>query len=99
MLPLKNPHLLQQQLFINGQWRDADDGRTLAVTNPADGQLLARVANAGEKETAVAISADAAAFTLWQVKTSKVRRQILRSVLFLLLDYPYDVDTLHTHIL
>ena len=23
------------QLFINGQWRDAADGRTLAVFNPA----------------------------------------------------------------
>lgn len=96
MLPLKNPHLLQQQLFINGQWRDADDGRTLAVTNPADGQLLARVANAGEKETVEAISAAAAAFPLWQAKTAKERSQILRAWFNLVMENQEDLAHLLT---
>jgi succinate-semialdehyde dehydrogenase/glutarate-semialdehyde dehydrogenase len=35
------------QLFINGQWQDAADGKSLAVFNPATGQEIGRVAHAG----------------------------------------------------
>ena len=35
------------QLFIDGQWQDAADGRTLAVVNPATGKEIGRVAHAG----------------------------------------------------
>jgi succinate-semialdehyde dehydrogenase/glutarate-semialdehyde dehydrogenase len=37
------------QLFINGQWQDAADGRTLAVFNPATGEEIGRVAHAGNR--------------------------------------------------
>lgn len=35
------------RLFIDGQWQDAQEGRTLAVFNPASGQEIGRVAHAG----------------------------------------------------
>ena len=38
------------QLFINGQWQDAADGRTLAVFNPANGKEIGRVAHAGKAD-------------------------------------------------
>ena len=38
------------QLFINGQWQDAADGRTLAVFNPATGKEIGRVAHAGKAD-------------------------------------------------
>ncbi len=69
MLSLANPALLQHQLFINGRWCDADNGRTLVVTNPADGSPLLEVASAGVAETRRAIDAAAAAFPQWQAKT------------------------------
>src|SRR5690606_12799984 len=96
MLSLNNPHLLQHQLFINGQWRDADDGRTIAVTNPADGELLAHVANAGKEETAKAIAAAAAAFPLWQAKTAKERSQVLRTWFNLVMENQEDLARLLT---
>jgi hypothetical protein len=34
------------QFYVNGEWRDAADGATLEVCNPATGDLLARVASA-----------------------------------------------------
>src|SRR5205085_9290738 len=34
------------QLFINGEWQDAQDGKTLAVFNPATGKEIGRVAHA-----------------------------------------------------
>ena len=36
-LPLNDPQLLKNKAYINGQWRDADDGALLNVTNPATG--------------------------------------------------------------
>ena len=40
---LKDPSLLRQQCYIDGKWVDADDGKTLAVHNPADGQQIGTV--------------------------------------------------------
>ena len=34
---LKDPALLRQQCYVDGQWIDADGGATLAVVNPATG--------------------------------------------------------------
>ncbi|HSX85569.1 MAG TPA: aldehyde dehydrogenase family protein, partial [Cellvibrio sp.] len=78
MLSLANPVLLQHQLFINGRWCDADDGRTLTVKNPVDASPLLDVANAGVAETCRAIDAAAAAFPEWQAKTGKERSQLMR---------------------
>ena len=78
MLSLANPVLLQHQLFINGHWCDADDGRTLTVKNPVDDSSLLDVANAGVAETRRAIDAAAAAFPEWQAKTGKERSQLMR---------------------
>ena len=77
MLALANPVLLQHQLFINGHWCDADDGRTLTVKNPVDDSSLLDVANAGVAETRRAIDAAAAAFPEWQAKTGKERSQLM----------------------
>jgi succinate-semialdehyde dehydrogenase/glutarate-semialdehyde dehydrogenase len=37
MTSLQHPGLLRQQAYVDGQWRDADDGATLAVHNPSTG--------------------------------------------------------------
>ncbi len=42
-LQLKDPSLLRQQAYINGEWTDADSGTTLAVTNPATGAQIGTV--------------------------------------------------------
>jgi succinate-semialdehyde dehydrogenase/glutarate-semialdehyde dehydrogenase len=38
---LNDPQLFRQQAYIAGGWCDADDGQILAVTDPADGRVLA----------------------------------------------------------
>ncbi|KAB0532585.1 succinate-semialdehyde dehydrogenase (NADP(+)), partial [Pseudomonas chlororaphis subsp. aureofaciens] len=40
---LKDPSLLVELAYIDGQWVAADDGATLAVLDPASGECLARV--------------------------------------------------------
>jgi succinate-semialdehyde dehydrogenase / glutarate-semialdehyde dehydrogenase len=78
MLQLKDPTLLRQQAYLNGQWCDADDGATLNVTNPATGELLGTIPKMGAAETARAIAAASAAFPAWRAKTCKERSAVLR---------------------
>jgi succinate-semialdehyde dehydrogenase / glutarate-semialdehyde dehydrogenase len=77
-LQLKDPTLLRQQSFIDGQWVDADGRGTLDVTNPATGEKLGTVPKMGVAETKRAIDAAAAAFPAWSKKTAKERANILR---------------------
>ena len=78
MLNLKDPGLLRQQCYVNGQWLDADNGETLPVTNPATGEVIARVPRMGAAETRRALEAANAAWPAWKKKTAKERAGILR---------------------
>lgn len=76
-IQLNNPSLLQTQAFIDGQWCDADSGKTFAVVNPATGETIAQVADAGQAETLRAIEAAKAAMPAWKAEPAKVRAAIL----------------------
>lgn len=68
---------LQEANYINGQWQAAYDARTVAVHNPADGQLIGHVPLSGAKETRAAIEAAEQAFKVWSRTTSTERAQRL----------------------
>ncbi len=65
-------------LFIDGKWRDAS--RTMAVTNPATGEVIAEVAEAGPGETRNAIDAAARAFPNWAALPARERAGLMRQV-------------------
>jgi succinate-semialdehyde dehydrogenase/glutarate-semialdehyde dehydrogenase len=77
-LTLSNPSLLKSKAFINGQWLDAVNGKTLDVTNPADGSFLTSVPDMGADETRQAIDLANQAFNDWKNRTAKERANILR---------------------
>ena len=77
-LELKDPTLLRQQCYLDGEWRNADGGGSNPVTNPATGAVLGTVPNMGAAETRAAIEAAAAAFPAWSARTAKDRATILR---------------------
>jgi succinate-semialdehyde dehydrogenase / glutarate-semialdehyde dehydrogenase len=77
-MQLKDPTLLRQQAFINGQWRDAESGKTITVTNPANGETVGTIANMGAAEARAAIEAANAAWPAWRKKSAKERSSILR---------------------
>lgn len=77
-LTLSNPSLLKSKTFINGQWLDAVNGKTLDVTNPADGSFLTSVPDMGADETRQAIDLANQAFNDWKNRTAKERANILR---------------------
>lgn len=72
-----NP-LIRQQAFINGEWRDADNGGRHAVHNPATGELIADVPDMGADETRAAIAAAEAALPAWRARPAKERSNLLR---------------------
>lgn len=78
MLNLKDPTLLKQQCYINGEWLNADNGETIPVTNPATGEIVAHVPKMGKAEAERAVAAAATAFKSWKKKTAKERSGFLR---------------------
>jgi succinate-semialdehyde dehydrogenase/glutarate-semialdehyde dehydrogenase len=78
MMQLKDPSLLRQQCYLNGQWCDADSGETCAVTNPATGEIIGTVPKMGAAETRRAIAAANGAWGAWRARTGKERSAILR---------------------
>jgi len=96
MLQLKDAGLLRQQAYLNGEWSDADNGATLAVTNPATGEQLGTVPLMGAVETRRAIAAANAAWPVWRKKTAKERAAILRKWNDLILENADDLALLMT---
>jgi len=68
--------LIETAAFIDGLW--VEGAKTFDVTNPADGAVLARVADLGGAETTLAIAAAHRAFPAWAARTAKDRGAILR---------------------
>lgn len=95
-LPLRDPGLLRQAMLINGQWLAADSGETIDVFNPATGELLARVPNAGALETRRAIQAAEKATVGWRATLPKERSRVLRVLFELVLANIDDLALLIT---
>lgn len=57
-----NKHHLNAQLFIDGEWVDADTGRTMDIVNPATGVVIGGLAAASESDVDRAVRAGHAAF-------------------------------------
>ena len=93
---LTNPALFRQQCVINGVWVPAHSGATLEVENPATGERLGSVPNAGRDETRDAIAAAAAAFPAWRARTGKERAALLRAWFDLIMQNQEDLATLMT---
>jgi succinate-semialdehyde dehydrogenase/glutarate-semialdehyde dehydrogenase len=93
---LKDPSLLRQQAFVGGAWCDADDGQTIAVTNPANGETVASVPHMGAAETKRAIDAANAAWPAWRKLPAKERAAILRKWNDLMLENADDLALLMT---
>lgn len=95
-LSLSDPTLLQTQAYIGGTWVDADDGATFPVSNPANGELLVRVAKVGATETRRAIEAASLAMEGWKAQPAKHRAGVLRKWFDLMLENQEDLATIMT---
>ncbi len=93
---LNRPELFRQQCYINGQWVDADDGATIAVTNPANGEVLGTIPKLLANETRRAIEAADNAWPAWRSLAAKERSNILRKWFDLMMANQHDLAVLMT---
>ncbi|ONF94897.1 NAD-dependent succinate-semialdehyde dehydrogenase [Sphingomonas jeddahensis] len=87
---------LDTQLFIDGRWQDAADGRTLPVQNPATGQEIGRVAHAGIADLDRALAAAQRGFEVWRDYTPAQRSRIMRKAAELMRERAGDTAALLT---
>jgi len=73
-LQLNDASLLKSRCFIGGVWRGEGE---VDVTDPADGEILAAVPNAGAAETREAIEAAREAFVSWRRLLARERSEVL----------------------
>ena len=73
--------------YINGQWVDSKSSDWLDVTNPATGEVIAKVPLSGASEVATAVEAAAAAFPEWRRTPPEDRIQPLFKLKQLLEDH------------
>jgi succinate-semialdehyde dehydrogenase/glutarate-semialdehyde dehydrogenase len=95
-MQLKDPSLFKQLAYVDGQWIGADSGATFDVTDPATGEVIARVADLGAAETTRAVAAAEVAQKAWAAKTGKERANILRRWFDLMLANTDDLAYLMT---
>ncbi len=93
---LKNPDLLCSKAFVGGEWVDAKSGKTIDVTNPARGDVIATVADLDRSEVADAIAAAAASQKAWAARPAKERANVLRKWFDLLMANQEDLAIIMT---
>ena len=75
----------REDCYIGGVWRRAA-GKTIDVTNPANGEKIGIVPDFGRDEASAAIDAAAAAFPAWRAKTADERSKACRAIYEALMD-------------
>jgi succinate-semialdehyde dehydrogenase/glutarate-semialdehyde dehydrogenase len=95
-LNLKDPKLMKTQAYICGQWIDADSGKTLSVTNPANNEEVGTVPHMGAAEARRAIDAASLAFEKWRRVLAKDRSRLLRTWFDLIIENADDLAVILT---
>ncbi len=95
-MQITNKALLKTQAYINGQWVDGDTGETYAVSNPANGAVIANCAACGTTETRRAIEAAEAAMPAWRKRSAKDRAAIMRRWFNLMMENQEDLARIMT---
>ncbi|WP_426414696.1 NAD-dependent succinate-semialdehyde dehydrogenase [Aestuariirhabdus sp. LZHN29] len=96
MLALNDGELLRTRAYIDGQWVNADSEAEFSVFNPANGELLTRVADLGAGEARRAIEAAHRAGIEWRQTTAKHRATLLRRWFELIMDNQEDLARIMT---
>ena len=93
---LDRADLLCEKAFVSGAWVDAKDSKTFDVTNPARGDVIAKVADLSRAEISDAIAAAETAQKDWAKRTGKDRAQVLRKWFDLMMTHQKDLAIIMT---
>src|ERR671917_325246 len=87
---------VNKQLFIGGEWRDAKEGGTLSVEDPATGESLCEVADGQPEDALAALEAADKAQADWARTAPRQRGEILRSAFEMITERIDDLALLMT---
>lgn len=94
MIGINDSNLVKAGSFINGNWYESNS--TFTVTNPANGDVIATMYDAGIDEAQTAVESAKAAFILWSSKTANERATLLRKWFDLIIEHQGDLAYLLT---
>ncbi|HBG82337.1 MAG TPA: succinate-semialdehyde dehydrogenase (NADP(+)), partial [Acinetobacter radioresistens] len=90
-MQLKNSGLFKQQVFIDGQWLEAEQNKSFAVINPATGETIAHVPSVSEQQVVKAVEAADQALQSWKQTTAKERSILLKKWYQLMIEHQEDL--------
>lgn len=93
---LNNTKLLKNACLINGKWKKAKSGETIAVYNPFSQELIGEVPNLSEKEVQKAIAHAQKAQQEWATLTAENRATLLQRWANLIDENLEDLATIMT---
>ncbi|MDQ6914263.1 MAG: NAD-dependent succinate-semialdehyde dehydrogenase [Actinomycetota bacterium] len=85
-----------KQLYVGGEWRDAAEGATLAVEDPATGETLCEVADGTPADAVAALGAAAEVQAEWADTAPRDRGEVLRRAFEAIADRKADLALLMT---
>jgi succinate-semialdehyde dehydrogenase/glutarate-semialdehyde dehydrogenase len=87
---------VRTDLYLGGRWRPAASGRTVAVEDPATGETIAEVADAGPEEGLEALTIAVEHQAAWARTAPRDRGEILRRAFELMVERADDLALLMT---
>ena len=73
--------MIEAKMFVNGKFKDSEDGTFFESVNPANGNVVALVANGGYKDVEIAVRAARKAYIdIWSQKDPIEKAQILFNI-------------------
>lgn len=90
--------VLELKNYINGEWKLASSGETLAIINPANQEVIAHAPRSSKEETEEAIRAARESFEsgVWSGKTTHERAAILNAIADKIDERAEELATLET---
>lgn len=95
-LNLKDPALLTDKAYVAGEWIASPNGKTIAVTDPYDGALIASVPDLGPGMVRRAIDKAHEVQKDWAHRTAKERSRILKAWYDLIIAHADDLALILT---
>ncbi len=84
------------ELFIGGKWVSPDAGKYFDSIHPANGRVLAKVAEAGEKDVDMAVLAAKEAFKTWSQIPGSERARLLYAIARVILERSRELAVIET---
>ncbi|MWD26300.1 aldehyde dehydrogenase family protein [Aquicoccus sp. SCR17] len=88
---MEDPRLVRSFSYIGGKWVSGEEGKTIAVTDPASGEWIGEVARLSGAQSREAVDAAQAAFAAWSMTLPQDKARVLRRWYELMIEHQEDL--------